>query len=117
VDDDRTTLDHFSRMLKLEGFEVCTAEDGERALLLATERRPDAILLDLRMPLMDGVEFLRRLRRTPGLADTPVAIVTGDYFVEERIGAQLNDLGTRLVFKPLWVDEIVALAKSLIDRH
>ena len=102
-------------MLKLEGFDVRTAEDGSTGLLLAAEHLPNAILLDLRMPIMDGVEFLRRLRQTPGLAETPVAIVTGDYFVEERIGALLQDLGARLVFKPLWIDEIVALVKSLVD--
>jgi len=102
-------------MLKLEGFDVRTAEDGSTGLLLAAEHPPNAILLDLRMPIMDGVEFLRRLRQTPGLAETPVAIVTGDYFVEERIGALLQDLGARLVFKPLWIDEIVALVKSLVD--
>jgi DNA-binding response OmpR family regulator len=101
-------------MLKLEGFEVQTAADGEEGLLLAIQDPPDAILLDLRMPIVDGAEFLRRLRRSPGLSGIPVAIVTGDYFVEDRVGTLLADLQARVVFKPLWVDEIVALAHSLI---
>jgi two-component system response regulator MprA len=116
VDDDRTTLDHYSRMLKLEGYEVQTAEDGEAGLELAIRDPPDAILLDLRMPIVDGAEFLRRLRRSPGLADIPVAIVTGDYFVEDRIGYVLANLRARVVYKPLWVDEIVELARSLIGN-
>src|SRR5215510_10453143 len=82
VDDDRSVADTFARMLKLEGFEVATAVNAEAGLELADNVRPSAIILDMRMPIMNGLQFLRKLRAKPHLVDIPVAIVTGDYFVE-----------------------------------
>src|SRR5436190_17909280 len=85
VDDDEGVTSTFARMLRLEGFDVRTALNGELGLLEATQSRPDAIILDLRMPLVDGLRFLRRLRADSEQCHVPVAIVTGDYFLEDEI--------------------------------
>lgn len=114
VDDDRAVVDTFARMLKLEGFNVATAISPETGLELAQSVRPDAIILDLRMPLVNGVQFLRHIRSKDYLVDVPVAIVTGDYFLGDSTAAELKSLGASVRFKPLWLEDLVALARTLL---
>jgi DNA-binding response OmpR family regulator len=114
VDDDEGVTTTFARMLRLEGFDVRTALNGEMGLLEASKSRPDAIILDLRMPLVDGLRFLRRLRADTKQRDVPVAIVTGDYFLDDDIAAELRQLGAEVKFKPLWLDDLVGLARNLL---
>ena len=61
VDDDEAVTQTFAQMLRMEGFTVRTAINAEAGLAEAAENRPDAIILDLRMPLIDGLGFLKRL--------------------------------------------------------
>ena len=114
VDDDRSVADTFARMLRLEGFGVATALSAEAGLELADQVRPDAIILDMRMPITNGLQFLRLIRARPPLAGVPVAIVTGDYFLSEPVQQELRTLGASIRFKPLWLEDLIALAKSLI---
>src|SRR6187431_3205299 len=87
VDDDEGVTQTFARMLRLEGFKVRTAISAETGLREAQNTHPDAIILDLRMPLLDGLGFLRELRAHETAQETPVAIVTGDYFLEDAVSA------------------------------
>src|SRR5207244_2982511 len=103
------------RMLVLEGFRVVTALSAEAGLVQAELARPDAIILDLRMPLSDGLQFLRTLRKRSGQGQIPVAIVTGDYFLDDRISNELRSLGAVLRFKPLWLEDLVTLARKLLE--
>ena len=114
VDDDEGVTQTFARMLRLEGFAVRTAVTAETGLAEAEEAHPDAIILDLRMPLLDGLGFLRKLRQHESSRDTPVAIVTGDYFLEDETSAELRALGAELRFKPLWLEDLVGLARNLL---
>ncbi len=114
VDDDEAVTQTFARMLRMEGFTVRTAVSAESGLLEATEYRPDAIILDLRMPLTDGLGFLKRLRAIDNQRQVPVAIVTGDYFLDDTISAELRQLGAEVKFKPLWLEDLVGLARTLL---
>jgi len=114
VDDDEGVTQTFARMLRLEGFQVRTAVSAEKGLAEAEESHPDAIILDLRMPLVDGLGFLRRLRAKDHQRSTPVAIVTGDYFLDEAVSSELQQLGAELQFKPLWLEDLVRLARNLL---
>jgi DNA-binding response OmpR family regulator len=116
VDDDRSVADTFARMLKLEGFEVATALSADAGLELAQQSRPDAIILDMRMPIKNGLQFLRLVRAEPDLATVPVAIVTGDYFLSEPTQHELQSLGATIRFKPLWLEDLIVLAKTLVDH-
>ena len=78
-------LDTFARMLRLEGYEVLTAARPTDGLELAEQSRPNALILDFRMPLLDILEVLCRPPLIPQHRDTPVAIVTGDYFLEDEV--------------------------------
>ncbi|HUR32178.1 MAG TPA: response regulator [Vicinamibacterales bacterium] len=114
VDDDEAVTQTFARMLRMEGFNVRTAINAESGLTEAAENHPDAIILDLRMPLVDGLGFLKRLRATEGQHHTPVAIVTGDYFLDDQVSTELRQLGAELKFKPLWIEDLVGLARTLL---
>jgi len=114
VDDDRSVADTFARMLKLEGFDVATAINADAGLELAENVRPHAIILDMRMPITNGLQFLRMIRAKQHLVEVPVAIVTGDYFLSDPIQHELASLGAALRFKPLWLEDLIALAKTLV---
>ena len=117
VDDDEGVTQTFARMLRLEGYQVRTAVSAEKGLAEAEESHPDAIILDLRMPLVDGLGFLRRLRAQDDQRTTPVAIVTGDYFLDDSVSAELRELGAELRFKPLWLEDLVGLARNLLQSR
>jgi len=114
VDDDFATVDIFAQVLRLEGYEVRTALSAEGGMRAVQASRPDAILVDFRMPLATGLEFLRRLRACDGYRDTPVAVVTGDYSLDDTLGTELDQLGARVAFKPLLVAELVDLTSRLL---
>ena len=117
VDDDEGVTQTFARMLRLEGYQVRTAVTAETGLQEAQTNAPDAIILDLRMPLVDGLGFLRRLRAQDEQRMTPVAIVTGDYFLDDSVSAELRELGAELRFKPLWLEDLVGLARNLLQSR
>ena len=114
VDDDPATADTFSRTLRLEGYEVWAGLSAEEGLSLAQLHQPNVIVLDLRMPLTSGLQLLRAIRAIPGLASTPVAIVTGDYGLEDEMRDEIRALGAELRFKPIWIEELVTLARELL---
>jgi CheY-like chemotaxis protein len=66
------------------------------------------------MPILSGVRFLELLREQPALAHTPVAIVTGDYFIDNGTTSQIEALGASVRFKPIWTDDLVTLARGLM---
>jgi DNA-binding response OmpR family regulator len=114
VDDDEGVTTTFARMLRLEGYQVRTAVSAQTGLVEAENSHPDAIILDLRMPLLDGLGFLRTLRANDENREIPVAIVTGDYFLDDAVSNELRELGAELRFKPLWLEDLVGLARNLL---
>ena len=116
VDDDHSVVDTFSRLLKLEGFTVATALDPAVGLEIAETTTPGAIILDMRMPLISGIQFLRQVRSRPQLERVPVAIVTGDCFLPEELENELTALGATLRYKPMWAEDLAALARTLVSR-
>jgi DNA-binding NtrC family response regulator len=112
VDDDPEVARTFATWLQLQGYEVRTASDGEAAL--PRVRGADAIILDARMPILDGLGFLRRVRAED--EDVPVAIVTGDYMIDDSILNEFRRLNAQILFKPLWLDDLVALAARLVNH-
>ncbi len=116
VDDDRSVTETFARALEQEGFDVTTALNPGIGLELAKNIHPDAIILDMRMPLINGIQFLRQVRSRPDLQQVPVAIVTGDYFLPEPLQAELKALRASVLFKPLWLEDLIDLARTLTTR-
>ncbi len=76
VEDDKSIRDLYTIKLEKCGFEVLGAEDGGQGLEMAMKELPDIILLDVMMPVMNGFEVLKRLRKNPDTMETPVIILS-----------------------------------------
>ncbi|KDQ68462.1 response regulator transcription factor [Streptomyces halstedii] len=113
VDDEASLAELLSMALRYEGWEVRSAGDGAGALSTARDFRPDAVILDVMLPDMDGLTVLGRLRRE--LPDVPVLFLTARDAVEDRI-AGLTAGGDDYVTKPFSLEEVVARLRGLIRR-
>ncbi|MEJ5945502.1 response regulator transcription factor [Pseudokineococcus basanitobsidens] len=113
VDDERNLCDLLSMALKYEGWEVRTAADGLTAVRTGRSWRPDAVVLDVMLPDIDGLEVLRRLRADG--ADVPVLFLTAKDAVEDRV-AGLTAGGDDYVTKPFSLEEVVARLRGLLRR-
>ena len=117
VDDDETVLQTFAKALSLEGFDVRTAASPLVGLAEVETMPPDAILLDLRMPFVNGFGFLYRLRAHVAHRHTPVVIITGDSCIDDPSMTELHSLDAEVLFKPIWIDEVVSVARSMLARR
>jgi DNA-binding response OmpR family regulator len=104
IDDDVTALGFFEQMLVDQGYTVSAKPTVEAGLAEATNHAPDA------------VECLRRLRSAPLSLPTPVAILTGDYFLEEDVAHELRELGAKIHFKPVWEEDLCRIVEELVSR-
>jgi DNA-binding NtrC family response regulator len=116
VDDDQGVRETFAHTLRHEGYDVRTAPNAEIGLFEVKSGKPDAIILDLRMPLINGIGFLYRLRSQEASRELPVAIITGDHCIKDSLCTEMKELGAELFFKPLWVEDIVDLTKNLLEK-
>jgi two-component system OmpR family response regulator len=113
VDDERSLTDLLKMALRYEGWEIRTAETGRQALDAAREFRPDAIVLDIMLPDIDGMTVLHRLRADGD--DVPVLFLTAKDALDDRI-AGLTAGGDDYVTKPFSLEEVVARLRGLIRR-
>ncbi|WP_328720652.1 response regulator transcription factor [Streptomyces sp. NBC_00247] len=113
VDDEPPLAELLSMALRYEGWDVRSAGDGAGALRTARDFRPDAVVLDVMLPDMDGLAVLSKLRRDH--ADVPVLFLTARDAVEDRI-AGLTAGGDDYVTKPFSLEEVVARLRGLIRR-
>ncbi len=117
IDDDPAVSLTLSRMLEFRGHEVTRVESAETGLALAIQTPPDAVILDMKMPQMGGLEFLRRLRVEPGAEALPVGVITGDYFLGEAILQELATLGACVRYKPIRMEDLSALTGQLLGQR
>lgn len=117
VDDDKGVTETFARMLMLEGLQVHTAHNAEDGLREADSADPEAIIVDLRMPFINGLGFVYRLREREQHRQTPVVIVTGDYFLDDSMADELRNLGVEIRFKPLWLDDLVEITNTMLTEN
>lgn len=92
VDDAVLTRETIARLLSYEGFTTATAANGRDAYAMMYQGRPDLIILDLMMPQMDGLTFLRLVRNTPAWDDVPVLVMSG-FSDQEKLVARARKLG------------------------
>jgi two-component system OmpR family response regulator len=113
VDDEPSLAELLMLALRYEGWQIRTAANGTDALRAAHEFRPDAVVLDVMLPDMDGLTVLRRLRAEVG--DVPTLFLTAKDAVADRI-AGLTAGGDDYVTKPFSLEEVVARLRSLVRR-
>src|SRR5687767_4019995 len=105
VDDERALRESLQRALRLEGYEVDEAEDGGAALAAVEGRVPDAVVLDVLMPGVDGIEVCRRLRARGDR--TPILMLTARHEVSDRV-AGLDAGADDYLVKPFALEELFA---------
>ncbi|WP_225725534.1 MULTISPECIES: response regulator transcription factor [unclassified Nocardia] len=113
VDDDRAVRESLRRSLTFNGYSVDLAVDGVDALEKATAQRPDALVLDVMMPRLDGLEVCRRLRSTGD--DLPILVLTARDSVSERV-AGLDAGADDYLPKPFALEELLARLRALLRR-
>jgi CheY-like chemotaxis protein len=110
VDDEVAILEALTDILSVEGYEVATATNGAEGLKRASEERPELILLDLMMPVMDGQEMLRRLKEDPELRHTPVVVMSAGRVTK----AELQ--GCRFLAKPFELDDLLDTVAEELEK-
>ncbi|MDA8355091.1 MAG: response regulator transcription factor [Actinomycetota bacterium] len=114
VEDDQAVRSSLDRALRLEGYSVDTVDDGAKALHALEVSPPDAIVLDLGLPVLDGLEVCRRIRAAGD--DTPVLMLTARDAIDDRV--QGLDAGADdYVVKPFALAELLARLRALLRRR
>ena len=114
VDDDPAVSGALNRALRLEGYEVALAADGPTALEEIAIRPPDAVVLDIGLPIIDGLDVCRRLRAADN--DTPVLMLTARDAINDRV--QGLDAGADdYLVKPFALAELLARLRALLRRR
>jgi chemosensory pili system protein ChpA (sensor histidine kinase/response regulator) len=113
VDDSLTVRKITTRLLQREGYKVATAKDGADALEQLRADVPDAILLDIEMPRMDGFEFTRTIKRDPRTAEIPIVMITSRSAEKHR--SRARELGVdRYLGKPFQEEELLQHLSELL---
>ena len=115
ADDDDTIVTIVQTALRLDGFEVVCARDGEEALRLAREQDLDLVLLDVEMPLLDGFAVCRELRTVPRLASLPILMLTAQRDREGLLTGFAQGATDYLV-KPFEVAQLRARVRTWLER-
>lgn len=106
VDDEPAIRDYLTMLLEEEGFRVVLASDGARALEVAARERPELILSDICMPVLDGLGLLAAVRRHRTLARTPMLLMSAD-----SDGMPAAE-GVPVIAKPFDIDQVVTLIRA-----
>ncbi|HEY3469766.1 MAG TPA: response regulator transcription factor [Amycolatopsis sp.] len=113
VDDDRAVRESLRRSLEFNGYQVELASDGAQALEAIIADRPDAMVLDVMMPRLDGLEVARRLRSTGD--DLPILVLTARDTVSDRVSG-LDAGADDYLPKPFALEELLARLRALLRR-
>ena len=113
AEDDRAVRESIERALTFEGYDVLTAPDGSEAIQRVLNDRPDAVVLDVMMPHVDGLEVARRLRAVG--VKTPILMVTARVEISDRV-AGLDAGADDYLIKPFALPELLARLRALLRR-
>ncbi len=116
IDDDQAARKSFLLTLGEEGYQVDTAESGEKGIEMTKKAKYDLVFLDLKMPGMNGVQTLRRLRKTDNLG--PIYIVTAfhEEFLDQLKSAEQDGIDFELLQKPVDAEQLVLVAKGILEE-
>ena len=115
IDDNVNLAKGFALVLQRSGYRVNVAHTAEEGLRLAQADNPAAVVVDFRMPFINGAGFLYRLRACAKHANTPVLVVTAAAVTDE-MRAQLTELRAELRFKPLGVQDLLSEVGALVGE-
>jgi two-component system KDP operon response regulator KdpE len=113
VDDEQPIRDALARKLRREGFNVVTGSNGLEGLRSFHAERPDLVVLDYKMPEMDGLTVCQRIRE---VAETPIMMLSAKAITEEDVVEGLNAGADEYLIKPIRLNEFVARVQALLRR-
>ncbi len=117
VDDDDKNRKLCRVILQNRGHETLEAENGLAALNILQEERPDLIIMDLRMPVMDGIEATKRIRQNPALSKIPVIVCTASALKETILQIKTFSIFDDYIIKPIIdLDEFINKVESILGR-
>jgi len=119
VDDDPEVLILMEEALRLHGYEIRTARDGREALRRIAEHRPDLLLLDIKMPGVDGYEVIRKLKGAEATRGIPIVVITDSPVDEKRDKVQMLSMGAdQYVTRPLSIENLIQeIKKAIGDQY
>ncbi len=112
VEDNEMNRDMLTRRLQRKGYDICVAEDGESGVAMATSEKPDLILMDMSLPVLDGWEATRRIKANPDLASIPIVGLSAHAMETDRVKALeagCDDYDT----KPVELERLLAIIQKL----
>lgn len=112
VDDEQVITTLLERTLRDAGFDVTVANDGNSALAKLAEKEPDLILMDIKMPGLDGYEVLKRVRETYDMPVLMLTAVRGEYAIEHSLGLGADSY----ILKPFVPNVLVARIRAILRR-
>jgi CheY-like chemotaxis protein len=113
ADDEKDIRDLIGFTLSFAGHEVVTAKDGEEALKMVLNEKPDLVLLDVRMPKMTGYEACERMKKEPSIKDIPVVFISAKG-QESEIQAGLDAGATAYLLKPFAPNDLTARVTEIL---
>ena len=116
IDDEENIVEFIRLGLRYEGFQVESAPDGEQGITAAQRVNPEIIILDLMMPIIDGIEVCKRLRDNPTTRDIPILMLTAKDDVRDRI-VGLDAGADDYLTKPFDFDELMARIRAILRRQ
>jgi CheY-like chemotaxis protein len=116
VEDNEMNRDMLSRRLKRKGYDVVSANDGARGITMAQSETPDLILMDISLPIMDGLQATRQLKAAPDTQGIPIIALTAHAMAGDRekcLEAGCNDYAT----KPVEFPQLLAKIESFLGEE
>jgi CheY-like chemotaxis protein len=115
VDDDASIVKVLTNILRQRGFAVAAAFNGREAIAAIEKRVPDVMLLDLKMPEMDGYQVIQKVKTTPAWKDIPIVVMTAHRIDSERL--DVLKLAVEQLSKPLRLDDIADRVEELMKSR
>jgi phosphate regulon transcriptional regulator PhoB len=115
IDDEKDIVELIAYNLEKEGFSVLKAYDGEEALRLVKEQRPDLLILDLMLPRISGLDVCKSIRNNPATANTPIIMLTAKADeIDKIVGLEMG--ADDYITKPFGIKELVARVRAMLRR-
>ena len=114
VDDDQDVRNALSELLQYSGYDVATAENGQVALAAAKELKPELVLMDIRMPVLDGLAAIQIMKNTPDTQTIPIIVMSGVANAQSFDHARV--VADESIAKPLDFNELLEKVRRLLDQ-
>jgi DNA-binding response OmpR family regulator len=116
VDDDMTLHEMYEERLKLEGYNIASAYDGEEALAKVSESEPDIILLDIMMPKINGIDVMKKLREDEKTADIPIILLTALVQEINKIKDMMKEYDSYLIKSEIMPGDVIKTIEASLKK-